>query len=72
MKNMNKLKYLPFNLFWCIPIFFITFAILTEVLKFGLLESSVVAIYVYLLDVKNQSDIDCLSERIEKLENKKV
>jgi hypothetical protein len=69
--NKGKLKYLPFNLFWCVPSFFITFAILIEVLKLGLFESSIVAIYVYLLDVKNQGDIDWLSERVEKLENNK-
>jgi hypothetical protein len=69
--NKQKLKYVPFNFFWCISSFFIPFFILVDMLNFDLLESSLAALYVYLSDVKNQSDIDYLTERIKKIENNK-
>lgn len=69
--NKSKLKYVPFNLFWCAPSFLFPMFILVDMLNFDLLESSLAALYVYLSDVKNQSDIDYLTERIKKIEDNK-
>jgi len=67
--NKSKLKYVPFNMFWCVTSFIFPLFILMEILNFGLLESSMVALYVYLLDVRNQSELDYLSERVKELED---
>jgi len=67
--SKDKLKHMPFNLFWCLPTFIVSFFILTEILKFGTLESSMVALYIYLTDVRNQTDVDDLSERVKDLED---
>lgn len=69
--NKQKLKYVPFNFFWCISSFFIPFFILMEVADFRIFESSIISIYVYLLDVMKQTDMDYLNERIKNLEEKK-
>jgi hypothetical protein len=67
--SKEKLKYVPFNLFWCASTFIVSFFILTQILNFGTLESSMVALYIYLTDVRNQTDVDDLSERIRELED---
>jgi hypothetical protein len=68
--NKNKLKYVPFNFFWCLSSFVFPFFILTEILSIGIVESSMVSFYIYLLDIRHQSDMDYLSERIKNLEIK--
>lgn len=67
--NKEKLKYLPFNIFWCILSFIVPFFILTEMTQINILASIGIALYIYFLDVKEQTDIDYLSEKIKKLED---
>lgn len=67
--NKDKLKYVPFNLFWCISSFLVPFVLVSQILTFDTLDSALVALYVYLIDVRNQTDMDYLSEKIESLEN---
>lgn len=69
--DKSKLKYIPFNFFWCLFSFIFPFFILTEILEFGNFESSIVSFYIYLLDIRHQSDMDYLSERIKGLESEK-
>jgi hypothetical protein len=68
--NKDKLKYVPFNLFWCISSFLVPFVLASQILTFDNLDSALVALYVYLLDVRNQTDMDYVTEKIENLENK--
>lgn len=67
--NKEKLKHLPFNLFWCISSFILPFFILTEMAEMNTLASIGIASCIYFLDVKGQTDIDYLSEKIKKLED---
>ena len=67
--NKDKLKYVPFNFFWCISSFLVPFVLASQILTFDTLDSTLVALYVYLIDVRNQTDMDYLSEKIESLEN---
>ena len=67
--NKDKLKYVPFNLFWCISSFLVPFVLASQILTFDTLDSALVALYVYLIDVRNQTDMDYLTNKIESLEN---
>ena len=67
--NKDKLKYVPFNLFWCISSFLVPFVLVSQILTFDTLDSALVALYVYLIDVRNQTDMDYLTNKIESLEN---
>jgi hypothetical protein len=68
--NKDKLKHVPFNLFWCISSFLIPFFFLIKVTTFDTFNSFLIALYVYSLDVRNQTDMDYVTEKIENLENK--
>ena len=68
--NKDKLKYVPFNLFWCISSFLVPFVLANQILTFDNLDSALVALYVYLIDVRNQTDMDYLSEKIENIADK--
>jgi hypothetical protein len=68
--NKDKLKYVPFNLFWCTSSFLVPFVLASQILTFDTLDSALVALYVYLIDVRNQTDMDYLSEKIENIADK--
>ena len=70
--NKDKLKHLPFNLFWCASSFIVPFFILIDVGQFNTPVSILIAFYIYFLDVKGQTDTDYLSEKIKNLEDGKT
>lgn len=69
--NIEKIKHLPSNLFWCLSSFIWPFIILTDVAQINTVASIAISFYIYFLDVKGQTDTDYLSERITKLEDLK-
>lgn len=69
--NKEKLKHLPFNIFWCASSFILPFYILTETAQMNTVASVGISLCFYLLDIKGQTDTDYLSERIKKLEDEK-
>lgn len=68
--NTDKIKHLPYNLFWCISSFLIPFYILTGIGELNFYASIGISFYIYFLDIKGQTDTDYLSEKIKNLEKK--
>lgn len=62
---MEKLKYIPFNLFWCLGTFIFIFI---ATLELPLYSNFWISIVVYMLDVKQSTDNDYLLDKIKKLE----
>jgi hypothetical protein len=68
--NKDKLKYVPFNLFWCSSSFLIPFVLASQILNFDNFDCILVGFYVYFRDVINQTDIDYLSNKVKNIEEK--
>ncbi len=67
--NKDLLKHLPFNLFWCASSFITPFLILPYMLQIDIIDCIMISLFIYLLDVKWQTHVDYLSEKIKKLES---
>ncbi len=65
------LKYIPFNLFWCLSTLGLEFLLLHLIWKeLTLFECITLSLIVYLYDVKQSSFNDYLVDKIKELEEK--
>jgi len=67
--NKEKLKYLVFNLFFCVTSWFIPFLLITEFISIDTWMAAVISFYIYLNDVMQSTKNDYMEEKIKKLED---
>jgi len=67
----DKLKFLYFNLLYCLTHLLVYFLIIKGIFEFDTLTSLGISFYLYSMEVIRQSDNDYLEDRIKKLENYK-
>lgn len=70
MLNKDKLKHLPFNLFWCLSSGLAPFFILKIFTDMNIIYILLISVYMYLQDVKEITNIDYLEEKIKKLQDR--
>jgi len=70
MFNNEKLKHLPFNLFWCLSSGVMPFFVLKAFTDISIIPILVISFYLYLLDVKETTNVDYLEEKIKKLQDR--
>ena len=68
--NKEKLKHLPFNLFYCLNSFTIPFLILDILLNVNWLVSLIFSLAIYLRDISQETSKDYLKEENDKHRNK--
>lgn len=62
------LKYVPFNLIKCIPIFGLSFVLLFSILQLNLYVVLVISFISYLLDIIYQSNMDYLNNQYSEMD----
>lgn len=67
----SKISLIPFNIFWCIPTFFISDTVLSLVFKLDSEKSILIAAIIYCYEIANQCKIDWLQHQIDELKNNK-
>jgi hypothetical protein len=70
--NKEKLKHLPFNLFFCLTSWVIPFLLITTWTDINTWLAAGISFYIYLMDVGQVSTNDYLEEKIKKLEDKQM
>jgi len=67
----DKLKLLPFQLFWCATSFVLPFVALSTFMDVKIMYSLLISFYIYLSDVTQSCNNEYLENRIKKLEEDK-
>lgn len=67
--NKEKLKYLPFNFFFCLSSWVVPFLFITTWTTVNIWLAAAISFYIYLMDVKQSSENEYLEEKIKKLED---